>query len=72
LKDEAIAVEVDRLFDVRDEVPHSRLCHVRLLRFVCLRVTRFGGRRISLRVVLWSAYLRLWEAIDPERVLPQR
>jgi hypothetical protein len=34
MKAEAIAVEVDRLVDVCDEVPHSRLCHVRFLRFV--------------------------------------
>ena len=33
-KAEAIAVEVDRLVDVCDEVTHSRLRHVRFLRFV--------------------------------------
>jgi hypothetical protein len=34
MEPEAIAVEVGRLVDVCDEVPHSRLCHVRVLRFV--------------------------------------
>jgi hypothetical protein len=43
MKAEAIAVEVDRLVDVCDEVPHSRLRHLRLLRFVCWRVTRACG-----------------------------
>jgi hypothetical protein len=34
VKAEAIAVEVERLVDVCDEVPHSRMGHVRSLRFV--------------------------------------
>src|SRR5918994_2809777 len=68
MKAEATAVEVDRLFDVCDEVAHSRLCHVRLLRFACWRISLLGARRSSLRIVLQSAYSRLWEAIDPERV----
>jgi hypothetical protein len=34
MKAEAIAVEVDRLVDVCYEVPHSRLRHLRFLRFV--------------------------------------
>ena len=32
VKAEAIAVELDRLVDVCDEVPHGRLCHLRFLR----------------------------------------
>jgi hypothetical protein len=35
MKAEAVAVEVDRLVDVCDEVPHGRLCHVTFLRFFC-------------------------------------
>jgi hypothetical protein len=34
MKAEAIAVEVDRLVYVCDEVPHSRLRHLRFPRFV--------------------------------------
>jgi FGGY family of carbohydrate kinases, N-terminal domain len=37
VKAETIAVEVDRLVDIVDEVPHRRLCHVRSLRsFACV------------------------------------
>jgi hypothetical protein len=61
MKPEAIAVEVDRLVDVCDEVPHGRMCHARFLRFAFVGVSPDSVvARVVWRVVLRSGYLQLW------------
>jgi hypothetical protein len=70
MKPEPIAVEVDRLVDVCDEVPHGRLCHVRSLRFAFFGVAPdsvvFG---VVWRVVLRSGAISRSPDIRPANLL---